>query len=175
MTNNPSFPSPDPALPTVTTAIGALDAAQTAAQTRIRGAVATRNEKRRALVTLLEQLKGQVQKVADANPESAESIIQSAGLALRRPILRQKQAFAAKPGAVSGTVNLTAAAPSRRASYEWQYSLDGGKTWLTMPVTLQARATLSGLTPGATATFRVRAVTKSGEGDWSQPTALIVK
>jgi hypothetical protein len=32
-----------------------------------------------------------------------------------------------------------------------------------------------GLTPGATVVFRCRPVTKAGEGDWSQPSAIIVK
>jgi hypothetical protein len=32
-----------------------------------------------------------------------------------------------------------------------------------------------GLTPGATVVFGSRAVTKTGEGDWSQPASIIVK
>ena len=31
------------------------------------------------------------------------------------------------------------------------------------------------LTPGASVQFRYRAVLKAGEGDWSQPTTLIVR
>lgn len=64
---------------------------------------------------------------------------------------------------------------AHRSFYEWQYSTDGGHTWVVVPSTLQARTTVSGLTPGATVQFRVRPVTKTGEGDWSQPTSLIVK
>jgi hypothetical protein len=48
------------------------------------------------------------------------------------------------------------------------------KTWVTVPSTLQAKTTVAGLTPGATVTFRYRAVVKTGEGDWSQPTSLMV-
>jgi len=44
-----------------------------------------------------------------------------------------------------------------------------------MPSTLQAKTTLSGLTPGATVMFRSRGVTLTGEGDWSQPTSIVVK
>jgi hypothetical protein len=43
------------------------------------------------------------------------------------------------------------------------------------PVTLQAKTTIMGLTPGATVTFRYRGVTKTGEGDWSQLITFIVK
>jgi hypothetical protein len=61
------------------------------------------------------------------------------------------------------------------ATVTQQYSADGGKTWISVPSTLQAKTTVSGMTPGATALFRYRAVTKTGEGDWSQPTALLVR
>jgi hypothetical protein len=175
MTGNPSFPSPTPPLSTVTQAIDDLQVAETAALSRVKGAVATRNEKRMALVQLLQPLKAYVQTAADMSPENAPSIIQSAGMAVKKMPVRTKRAFAAKPGTVSGTVTVLTNAAARRASYDWEYSTDGGKTWLTLPSTLQAKTTVSGLTPGATATFRFRALTKTGEGDWSQPTSLLVR
>src|ERR1700733_5875380 len=61
MTGNASFPSPTPTLAAVMQAIANLQAAETAALARTKGAVATRNEARTALVQLLQQLKGQVQ------------------------------------------------------------------------------------------------------------------
>ena len=69
MTGNPAFPTPTPSLATVTTATTALSTAETGAQTRAKGAVAVRNEKRSALVPLLQELRGSVQTVANANPE----------------------------------------------------------------------------------------------------------
>jgi hypothetical protein len=175
MTGNPSFPSPTPPLATVTQAIDDLQAAETAALARAKGAVATRNEKRTALIQLLQQLRTHIQSVADAAPENAPSIIQSAGIAVKKTPVRPKRVFAAKPGAVSGTVKLVTDSAARRASYEWEYSTDGGKTWVAMPSTLQTKTNLSGLTPGATVVFRYRALTKTGEGDWSLPTQLMVK
>ena len=176
VTNNATtFPTPDPSLATLSTALTALETAESSVQARTRGAVAGRNEKRVAMTTLLEQFKSYVQKVADADSDTAEQVIKSAGLAVRKPVLRQKQVFAAKPGDVSGTVALTAVTVARRASYEWESSLDGGKTWTLIPSTLQAKTTLSGLTPGATVMFRSRGVTLTGEGNWSQPTSIVVK
>jgi hypothetical protein len=174
MTGNASFPTPVPTLAEITSAINDLQTAETAALARTKGAVATRNEKRTALVRLLEQLKGNVQTAADANVENGASIIQSAGMALRKPTVRAPRVFAANPGALSGTAQLVAASAARRASYEWEYSADGGKTWITAPSTLQAKTTVPGLTLGATVQFRYRPVTKTGEGDWSQPTSLMV-
>jgi hypothetical protein len=175
MSGNPSFPSPDPPLPTVTASINDLEVAEAGALARTRGAATTRNEKRVVLVTQLQQLKGSVQKVADANIENAASLIESAAMAVRKTSARKKRVFAATPGAVSGSVKLVAESAARRASYEWQSSSDGGKTWQMLPVTLQAKTIALGLASGSTVSFRFRGVTKAGEADWSQPISILVQ
>ena len=175
MTGNPSFPSPVPALTTVAAATGALHDAETAALARTKGAVQARNDKRAALVTLLQQLRGYIQTVADADVETADTVIRSAGIAVKKTGTRKPRVFEAAPGALSGSAKLVAASAGRRASYEWQYSTDGGKTWLAAPATIQAKTTVPGFTPGATVEFRYRPVTKTGEGNWSQTVQLIVK
>jgi hypothetical protein len=162
-------------LATVTNAIHELQAAETAALSRTKGAATVRNEKRTALVKLLQQLKNYIQTTADGSVETAASMIQSAGLVVRKAAVHPPRVFAAKPGAVSGSATLIARSAARRASYEWQYSTDAGKTWAAVPSTLQSKTTIVGLAPGATALFRYRPVTKHGEGDWSQPASLIVK
>ena len=175
MTANASFPSPTPPLATVSEAITELQTAETAALARTKGAASTRNDKRTALVTLLQQLRGYIQTTADANVEAGASLIQSAGIAVKKSPVRAPRVFGASPGPVSGSAKLVAASAGHRASYEWQYSTDGGKTWVTSPVTLQAKTTVPGLTAGATVTFKYRPVTKTGEGDWSQAVSLIIK
>jgi hypothetical protein len=175
MTGNPSFPTAAPTLVTVTTAINDLQTAEAAALARTKGAVITRNEKRTALVALLQQLKGTIQAAADANVENGASIIASAGVAVRKTVVHAPRVFGAKPGAVTGSAKLVAASAGHRASYEWEYSIDGGKTWVTLPVTLQAKTTVVGLAAGSTAQFRYRGVTKTGEGNWSQPVSLLVQ
>jgi hypothetical protein len=175
MTSNALFTTPDPTLAAVTAATNELETAQTAAKARTHGAVAARNDKRAVLVTLLEQLKAYIQKTADANLEIAPTVIQSAGIQVRKVPAHAARVFGAKPAAVSGSVILHAVSAARRASYEWQYSTDGGKTWVQAPGTLQTKTTIAGLTPGATVTFRYRALTKTGEGDWSQAASIIVK
>lgn len=175
MTGNPAFPAPVPPLSTVTAAVVDLQNAETAALTRVKGAVITRNEKKTALVMVLHQLKGYIQTTADANVENGASIIASAGVAVRKPLARAPRVFDARPGPVSGSAKLVAASAGSRASYEWQHSTDGGKTWVLAPVTLQARTTVVGLTPGATVQFRYRPVTRVGEGDWSQTVVLLVR
>jgi len=159
----------------VTQAITDLSTAETAALGRAKGAAAMRNEKRIALVQILQQLRTHVQTVADAAPENAPSIIQSAGMAVKKTPIRAKRVFAALPGVTSGTVKVVAASAGHRASYDWEYSVDGGKTWVELPSTLQAKTSVSGLTPGATVTVRYRAVVRTGTGDWSLPTQIMVR
>ena len=113
--------------------------------------------------------------MADANVENGASIIESAGIGVRKTTPRQPRVFDALPGAVSGTVKLVAKSAGGRSSYEWSYSLDGGKTWVSAQITLQAKATILGLTSGAMVQFRYRPVTKAGQGDWSQTVVLLVK
>ncbi len=175
MTNNPAFPTPVPALAAPAAAVRDLPAAETLALTKAKGTAQARNDKRAVVVSLLQQLRGYVQAIADATPENGATIIQSAAMAVRKVPVRAARVFAAKPGAVSGAVKLTATVAARRASYEWQYSVDGGKTWVGTPASLQAKTTITGLPAGSTAMFRYKTVTKSGEGDWSQPIALLVK
>jgi len=175
MTGNASFPSPNPTLATFQANITALTNAETAVLARTKGAVQDRNAKLATLKTDLETLKAYVQGVADAaNPTNAASIVESAGMTVRKITLHDKPALGVKQGSVSGTVNLAAKAPAHRAAYAWQYSTDQ-KTWTSTPQTLQAKTGVSGLTAGTTYYFRVQVLTMTGEGDWSQIVSLLVK
>jgi hypothetical protein len=175
MTGNSAFPAPVPTLATVSAEIDALEVAEKAALARTRGAVVARNEQKTALIGLLQQLKAYIQARADANVLNGASIITSAGVAVRKTPVRPAKVFEAKPGSVSGSVVVVARAAARRASYEWEYSTDGGKTWVALPASLQAKTSVSGLTPLSTVQFRYLAVTKSGPGDWSAPISFIVR
>jgi hypothetical protein len=115
-----------------------------------------------------------VQTVADASPESAASNIEGAGFSLRKVPVFPPRAFKAERGAVSGTVKLVAPAMAKRASYDWQNSVDGGRTWLEIESTLASRTVVTGLTPLTTVQFRYRALTKAGRSDWSQTVSIVV-
>jgi hypothetical protein len=175
MTNNANFPTPLPALSAVSAALTALQSAESQAISRIKGAVVVRNDKKAALVTLLQQLRSYIQTTADANSENSAAIIKSSGLPLKKVPVHKPRVFTIKPGAVSGSVEMVAASAARRASYLWGYSTDGGKTWIEVGPTLQAKTTVSGLPVGTTVQFRYRGVTKTGAADWSQPTSFLVK
>jgi hypothetical protein len=174
LTGNAHFPTPNPPLTALNASITALVTTETATQTRAKGTVPARNAARAQLISDLQALKAYVQQVADANPDQAETIIASAGLTVRKTPSLAKPAFVARAGATSGSVKLAARAAALRASYEWEYSVDGGKTWTAAPPTLQAKTTIGSLPVGTNVQFRYRSVTKTGAGDWSQPTSLLV-
>lgn len=167
VTDNPHLPSPIPAPWIVSKAIADLRAAQTATLTRTMGTIEVRDEKRWALVSLLQQLRGCVQVAADADPDNADRIITSAGLWVRKQAVRTPRVFSAKPGAKSGEVKVVAPSAGRDASYEWAYSVDGAKSWVHVPPTLQVSTRIVGLTPGTRVMFRYRATTRRGAGAWS--------
>ncbi|HEX8794059.1 MAG TPA: fibronectin type III domain-containing protein [Polyangiaceae bacterium] len=174
MTDAPHFPSPVPPLWVVSKAISDLQNAETAALTRTTGTAATRNEKRTMLVSLLHQLRGYVQVIAEADPENARAIIESAGMFVRKEPERPLRVFSAKPGTASGEVKIVAPFAGKGTSYEWEYSIDGGATWFTMPPTIQSSTSLVGLTPGSRVMFKFRSVTRRGVSAWSEPIRVTV-
>jgi len=173
MTGNPSFPTPNPPLATVESDISELDVAEAAVLTRTKGASANRNVKLAIVRSDMEKLKAYVQETADTNPGTAESVIQSAGMSVKKITLHDKAELSVLPGVLPGSVHLVAKAAAHRAAYEWQYSLDG-KTWTSLPATLQAKTVAEGLTSATNYSFRVRPVTKGGEGAWSQIISALV-
>ena len=176
LTSNPSFPTPTPTVAAIIAAVTDLQTAETSALSRAKGAATVRNDKRAVLVSLLHQLGGYVEAIADATPENGAAIIESAGLAVRKLPARGKRTFAVTQGPLSGSASVTAATAGPRSSYEWQYSTDGGKTWVFAPATTQGKTTITGLPVGTTVQFRYLTVTpKGGQGDWSQAVSLLVK
>jgi hypothetical protein len=174
MTGNSWFPVPRPSLAVVRKAIDALDAAQTYRLTRTKGSAEVRDAKRVALLLLLEQLKTYVQRIANANAEHAVSIIESAGMYVKNVRGPAPRVFTVKQGRVSGEVDVGVPKAGERAGYEFQYSLDGGKTWLGVPFTTKTTVTIPGLKPGSTVHVRYRTVVKGVTGEWSQAISIIV-
>jgi hypothetical protein len=170
--NKTTFPSPNPSVAQFGSDISALDTAETAVKTKTVGTVAVRNEKLATVVADLRQLRAYVQLIANASPEQAASIAASAGMTLRKPVVRNKSDLAAKT-TVSGSVKLVAKATAGSHAHEWQYSLDG-KTWMNAPSSLQAKTTITGLQTNVLTYFRHCAVSKTGPGNWSQPISFLV-
>jgi hypothetical protein len=171
-TNKATFPGPTPPLATVKAALAALVSAQTALKNRT-GSRADRDDKQKVVVAGAGALHAYVQQVTNVDPTNAEVIATQAAMTLRKQALRAKADLAAKQ-TVSGVVNLVAKATKGARINEWQYSTDGGKTWIDAPSTTKAKTAIHGLTPGVSVSYRQRVITKDGTGDWSQPISALV-
>jgi hypothetical protein len=173
MTGNAAIPSPTPPLATVTADIAALDAAETTVKTRAPGSAEARNLKLQVVVNDMHGLEACVQTAADASPAEAAAIIESAGMHVKPHGVHAKPDLEALMGP-GGLVVLRARAAGKTAAYEWQYSLDGGKTWIPSGVTTEANTSIARLTVGTTYLFRVRSTVGHNVGDWSQSVSLVV-
>ena len=174
MTNNRRFPNPTPPLVHVRKAIDELEMAEARARLRTMGAVGSRDEKLAALLALMRLVCAHVQGKADLDPRRARAIIRSAGLGVQKEQQRKPGRFHAKLGDEPGTVKLVAPAAAKRASYDWEYSFDGARTWKALPSTLQSRTSLTWVPEQRVVELRYRAVTRAGVGAWSGPIAIFV-
>jgi hypothetical protein len=170
--NKSTFPSPTPTIPQATTLITALTTAETAFKGHL-GTRADRDNAKTALVAGMQQLHSYVQGLATANPSQAEVIAEDAAMTLRKAAVRNKSPLTVKQ-TVSAQVHVIAKAQKGSRANDWQYSVDGGKTWIDTPTTTKASTTITGLTPGVMVQYRQRAITTAGPGDWSQAISAIV-
>jgi hypothetical protein len=175
LTGNAHIPNPQPPIATLSSLLNTFETAETATASRTKGTVGARNAARAALRSALKTEVATIQAAADADPENAEAIITSTTLRVRKLPVRTKAPFAVKAGAVSGAALLTVKSAGTHASYDWQMSVDGGKTWTEIPSTTRAKTTVTALPAGTTVQFRFRSLTPKGQTDWSQPTSLLVK
>jgi hypothetical protein len=171
--NSKVYPSPPLAISVLTSHIDDLAAKQAVVATRTKGAAADRDTAHKQVVVDLGQLQGYVQQVVNADPANAESLAADAGMSVRKSTRPAKPPLAAKNHAV-GAVQLVAKAITGAKSYEWQYSTDSGKTWISLPPSTQANTTVTGLQSATMVTFRHRPLTKTGPLDWGQPVTAVV-
>ena len=176
------FPALSPPLSTLAEQIDALDAAEQAVSTHTKGTAAVRDAKRDILIASLESIRAQVQVIADASPEQAAIIITAAGMKIASSPAHAKPLLAAKLGKQAGSVRLranasllTAGKGSKKTSFNWQYSPDGGKTWISAASTPLATTIVEDLTPLTTYGFRVSVTDSDGPGEWSQAVNLLVQ
>ena len=167
MTNNPWFSALAALVATTGTDLAALQVAQAKALTKAKGAAEARDDAKKVVVDDLKLLKSGVQTVVNQNPGQAATIIESAGFFQKKVTLPKKPNLEALKAPVTPGEVLVRARAVKRASYEWQYSLDGGKTWLSMGTTTTANHSVLGMTVGTTVLFRFRTTVKKTTSDWS--------
>jgi hypothetical protein len=170
--NSGTFKAPTVAFATVTGHVSGLGSAEAAFKAHT-GTKADRDTQYKLVVEDCNLLHAYVQTLASASPSEASTIAADAAMTLRKSGSRHKNDLATSQE-VSSTVKVVAKATLGGRSYEWQYSTDGGKTWVSVPPTTKASVSIPNLQPGVMTMFRQRAVTKSGPTDWSNPVSTLV-
>jgi hypothetical protein len=176
-------------LPTITMAVflalitALVTAHQHATSTKAKGSASLRNTKRDALWTAMDSLRAYAQGLADvASAENAVAIIEAAGMRVAATATHQKALLTATLTATPGVVRLdtnasvltSKAAASKKVTFNWQWSSDGGKSWNSVSSTPYASTEVTGLTPMATYSFRVSATIGKVTEAWSQAVSLLV-
>jgi hypothetical protein len=170
------FATPDPTLASVTTNIGTLETAQATAETRVVGSAAARDIEYNKVLDDIHGLQGYVQKQADnaVDESTAIAIINASGFSLKVNGVFIKPPLAVKQSPATGEVILTGKSAGKRASYDWQMSIDG-TTWDNLPSTLISKTTVGGLIVDRRTYFRFRTITPSGTGSWSASVSIVVQ
>jgi hypothetical protein len=173
MTGNANFPNAAQILASLSNAITAYQNAVSSTKTT-KGLKGQRSSTKQALVSALYQARDLVRTVAEANPESALAITESAGMTLGNRPTRNKPLIEVLQAALSGSVVCRAKAPGIPTNYFWSYSGDE-KTWTSVPQGMKATVTVSGLTPGQTYYFRYYTSNRKGTSNLSQVFSILVK
>ena len=174
------FPAANPAPAVFLVQIQTLEAAQQRTTAKVPGASADRNAAGDVVVTSLGEIRTYVQGLCDASPEKAAQIIAAASMKAIVPAAYHKPVIAAQLGVASGGVLLRAnkhalvGKTSAMCTFNWEYSLDGQKTWIAVLGTPVPATSIAGLPPLATVSFRVSVTTRKVTGAHCQPVSIIV-
>jgi hypothetical protein len=137
------------------------------------GGEAAKREAKQALKITLDAALAYINNLAFLDQPNAAEIITGAKMVLVAKPSFDKQDFAVKQGNATGEIILRSKAAkfnNKRVKgfYEWQYSLDGGVTWISLDSTVVAHTTATGMQVDVKTWFRKRSTTaKGGISAWS--------
>jgi hypothetical protein len=178
-----TYAGPNLPLPTFKTLIANVQTAQTAVRTRVVGAAATRDVHLLALIGGMETERLFIQGLADANSSHSVQLIQNAGLVVAESPGYTKLLLVLRNGPHQGSVVcdanvglLVAGANHPRAArfFGWQYTVDGGTTFVTAPTTATGKTLLTGLTPLTVVGVRVNITLLGVTSDWTDVGTIVV-
>jgi hypothetical protein len=175
MTGNSNFPTPVPLLSVMTTQLNKLDAAYTLAQSKTKGTAAAMRTELKVNNVLLKQLAGYVEAVANSNHDQGVSIIEGAGMNVRKRPVYVPKTFAVVLGKTPGTVLLsTHAVPKSSYLYEMTTDPTLATGWSTVVINQTVKYTKAGLTSGTRYYFRVSVITKGMQASYSPVLNVII-
>ena len=167
---------PPPAwLPALSTKINDLDNAENNVQKDAPNAVATRNTAWVLVDLAMGDVVDFVNSLARNNQPNAVLLITGANMVVIDRGVRVKEILSAKRGKLSGTANLRAKKVPYAKSYVWEYSIDGGITWITtIKITPGGNTVVTGLATLTIVHFRYYAVTTRGNTDYCNAVYCVI-
>jgi hypothetical protein len=180
MTNNASFPNPNPSLADVTTAVEELEktsAAVQAAKSEVTTRIAILQNTETKVDHALTQLGSYVENIAgrdDALITSAGMETQASRSAPSSPAV--PQALSATAGEHEGNINLTWKPAPNARSYVIEASLDPATptSWIHVGIATSAAKAIANLVTGKRYWFRVATVGTGGQSGWSEHATKVV-
>lgn len=175
VTGNANFISPLPSSSTMATMANNTEAALMVAKGGGKDDKANLKVKIAALELMMRQYASYVENIANANPASAEAVILSAGLEVKRIGSRYARAFDALLTGNPGEVRAFIKAVSR-AAYEFQICTDlsNEANWVTFYIGTLSRVVKRDLAPNTRYYFRARVIDKNGYQAWSDVRSVFV-
>jgi hypothetical protein len=176
-----TFASPPITMAAFLLLIESAAAAQSLTATKAKGLASARNAKIDVLWTAMNTLRTYVQSMADTlDAVHASALIESAGLLVAKKAVHEKLLLAAIYVPMTGMVHVAVNAkmligkrPTKRTTFTWSWSGDGGKTWSSGITNAYATVDVPGLSPGMYL-FRVHATVGKVVGEWSQTANLTI-
>ncbi len=182
--SNPAiFVTPVPTIAALNNQILVVSNLQAIVATHVYGAAATRNFQLSVLMGLLNNGLGYVQGLANnaQSYDQAVAIIKAGGLfvagstSYQKGLLNVRQAMPGAPVVLDANVGMLTNKSKKRRFFNWQYTADGGKTFVSLPTTAKGITTVTGLTALTTYGFRVNVTLTDGiVQPWSQIVDFLV-
>lgn len=180
MTDNASFPNPNPPLPDMTAALDELSQAYAlvqAAKSEVSTRVVSQDNAGTKVDQLLTKLASYVESIAGKD----DTLITSAGMETKAspsaPTLPSvPQALSASAGEHDGEISLAWKAVQNSRSYTIEASQDPATptSWTHVGIATSASKLITNLTSGKRYWFRVAAVSAGGQSGWSEPATKVV-
>ena len=139
------------------------------------GTPGAKNVAKRKVMKYLKKALNYINDLAFDQQLNSVEIITGSTMLVNMPITKDKQDFSVKHGLSTGEVLLAAKAVKFNgkyvtSSYEWQFSIDDGRTWENLPVTTIAKTVAEAMLPGIATIFRKRTSSvKTGLSPWCDP------
>jgi hypothetical protein len=177
LTNNTSFPTPNPMLASITTALTAFTTAIAEAANGGKELTSAKNAKRAELVSLMRQLASYVTITSNGDMTKLLSSSFPYQTPTRTTIgtLPAPDSPVLKLGTKSGEIDASVTPIYGAYVYNWRVALSSSpNTFVQTVQTTGGRNTFEGLTPGQSYIVEANAVGSAGPSDWSNASESMV-